>query len=1094
MTSVGAMLADIQAGSGMSAVLASAVVAAPVWCFAIGGGLAYKMRTRWGTSRTVSLALVVLAATLASRVLAGPYVLLAGTVVACLAIAVLGTLLPVITHAAPAKSWALLTGCYVAAMGGGSGIGALVTPQVAGQSSWQLGVSGWALLAAAAWAAWRIASRRFVEPAIKVKKHPGPSSLEPAGTAWALTLHFGLTSGFTFSIMGWLPSVLLEYSQVDPPSVEWMFTLAMALGVPIALLVPRWARRWESQSGLAVALATPSVVAVVGLLVVPTWGPWLWSIGLGLGMPAVGLALAMISMRAAPDGDTAAALSAMVQGIGYAIAGATALACGLLHSSTQTWEWPLLALLIVLCGQILTGLHAGLPITVFAGGLPPEPAQVPAPRRPAELPPAVRRAFPPSPDRPRPSAPSPERARPFAPDRVRTDHTRPPAPDRTRPPVPVGHHTMPPAHQPMLPFPPMSAPMVPTQRSGPPTFPPGPPRPSGNEPWGSRSGQYGTPFGRFAQASRPAFAPPDQRGPQPALTEDPQTESIFPSPRRGDPTEPTVTEALKPRRGTPDEPSTDGLVPRAPEPAKADATFAVEEAPVTEALIPSPRSAEPSPSARLVAPPAAPPSSPLSAARQPVELARADATFATEERPPVTEALIPSPRAAEPTQAAPATSVRQPAAPPEADATFESEEAPEAGALIPSPRAAEPSLPPAAPRKPAEPTATEMLVRSLRGAMSSTAPPRSAEEASVPASRAAEPSVLEEPAGTEMLVPAPRPAEPSALAESPGTEVLSPAPRAGRRPAAESSALAESSGTEVLSPGPRAGQRPAAGSALAESSGTEVLSRAARRPVAESSALAESSGTEVLSRATGRPVAESSALAESPGTEVLSGTARRPVAEASALAESSGTEVLSSASRAAQQPAALNESAGTEMLAPAPRVAEQSAAEYSTVVRSALDEPTWTQMLVPAPRRAVEPSPAEQPPAVEQADVEQADVEQADVEQADVETDAEPVGVEAESKSEAEEWAGEIPEQRVGEAEPSAQEPSAVSPTHPEVEHGEAITAPANGAEPADRAEHWDSFEPIQLELALLLDSPMPDPDVFYERTIHIPHPRQPSS
>jgi CP family cyanate transporter-like MFS transporter len=390
VTSVGSMLADIRSGTGMSAVLASAVVAAPVWCFAAGGALAWAMRSRFGTSRTVSLALAVLAATLAARVLAGPYLLLAGTVVACLAIAVLGTLLPVITHAAPAKAWALLTGCYVAALGGGSGIGALITPQVAGESSWQLGVSAWALLAAAAWAAWRVASRRFSEPAVRAKKQPGVRTLAPANTAWSLTIHFGLTSGFTFSIMGWLPSILLDYSHVDPPMVEWLFTVAMALGVPIALLVPKWARATAGQSGLAVALAAPNLVAIVGLLMFPTFNPWLWAIGLGLGMPAVGLALAMISLRAAPDGDTAAALSSMVQGVGYAIAGVTALGCGLLHSSTDGWEWPILGLLVILCGQIVAGMHAGLPVTVYADGGSP----VPAPRKPAQLPPARRQALP----------------------------------------------------------------------------------------------------------------------------------------------------------------------------------------------------------------------------------------------------------------------------------------------------------------------------------------------------------------------------------------------------------------------------------------------------------------------------------------------------------------------------------------------------------------------------------------------------------------------------------------------------------------------------------------------------------------------------
>lgn len=367
VTSVGAVLADIRAESGMSAVLASIVVAAPVWCFALGGGLAYKLRAAWGTSRTVTLSLVMLAATLATRVVAGPYLLLAGTVVACLAIAVLGTLLPVITHAAPTKAWALLTGCYVAAMGGGSGLGALITPQVSGGWTWQWGVSAWALLAAAALVAWRVAARKFTEPPMAPGPRPSPFTLRPPSTAWSTTLHFGLTSGFTFTIMGWLPSILIDHSHVDSGTVGWMFGVAMALGVPIALMVPKWAKATQSQSALAVVLCVPNMLAIAGLLLYPEITPWVWAIALGLGMPAVGLGLTLISLRAAPDGDTAAALSSMVQGFGYAIAGATALGAGLLHSSTNGWEWPLIALLAILCGQLVTGMHAGLPTTVYSG-------------------------------------------------------------------------------------------------------------------------------------------------------------------------------------------------------------------------------------------------------------------------------------------------------------------------------------------------------------------------------------------------------------------------------------------------------------------------------------------------------------------------------------------------------------------------------------------------------------------------------------------------------------------------------------------------------------------------------------------------------
>jgi CP family cyanate transporter-like MFS transporter len=381
VTSLGTALALIQSDTGMSAALASAVVAAPVWCFALGGGIAWSMRIRWGTSRTVAIALTVLTISLAARVAGGPYVLLAGTIVACLAIAVLGTLLPAIVHAAPAREWTTLTGAYIAALGSGSAVGALVTPQITDHTSWQIGASSWALLAGAGWLTWRVAARRLPEQSVSGVRRRGPMALRPMGTAWALTLHFGLTSGVTFTIMGWLPSILLNRANVEPHAVGWMFTVAMALGVPVALRVPRWARGRRSQSSLAVTLALPTLLATAGLLFVPALAPWAWSILLGLGMPAVGLGLTTISLRADAATDTAAALSSMVQGFGYALAGAIALGTGLLHSTTQSWEWPLAALLIVLCGQVITGVMAGQPVTVHAAPRG-KPFVVPNPRKP----------------------------------------------------------------------------------------------------------------------------------------------------------------------------------------------------------------------------------------------------------------------------------------------------------------------------------------------------------------------------------------------------------------------------------------------------------------------------------------------------------------------------------------------------------------------------------------------------------------------------------------------------------------------------------------------------------------------------------------
>jgi CP family cyanate transporter-like MFS transporter len=48
-------------------------------------------------------------------------------------------------------------------------------------------------------------------------------------------------------------------------------------------------------------------------------------------------------------------LSAVVQGVGYVIAGFGVLACGWLHTRAGTWQLPLLLVLAILLGQVISG-------------------------------------------------------------------------------------------------------------------------------------------------------------------------------------------------------------------------------------------------------------------------------------------------------------------------------------------------------------------------------------------------------------------------------------------------------------------------------------------------------------------------------------------------------------------------------------------------------------------------------------------------------------------------------------------------------------------------------------------------------------------
>ncbi|WP_410626551.1 MFS transporter [Amycolatopsis sp. cmx-8-4] len=357
VTSLGAALPDISvAGSLVAAVL----VALPLWAIGLGGWASPWLCARIGTHRIVTVSLLGLAASLFARVLGGPVPLLAGTALACLAIAALGTVLPMLAKGSAA---------FTLGLGLGSTAGALITPLAVLSSSWRVGLGVWALTALLAQRVWRRTHVEFLAPKVAT----GPVR------ARALTLHFGLISTVTFLVMGWLPGILRS-AGVPPASAGAYLALSMAMGLPMMWLVPGWTRRWRNQTLLVVVLAAPNVVGVAGLLIAPAAAPWLWAAATGAGMGSLAFVLTTISLRSK---DSSLALSAVVQGVGYVIAGFGVLACGWLHTHTGGWQIPLVLVLAILLGQVASG-HITVSQRVPAEPEPepaptPEPAPEPAP-------------------------------------------------------------------------------------------------------------------------------------------------------------------------------------------------------------------------------------------------------------------------------------------------------------------------------------------------------------------------------------------------------------------------------------------------------------------------------------------------------------------------------------------------------------------------------------------------------------------------------------------------------------------------------------------------------------------------------------------
>jgi CP family cyanate transporter-like MFS transporter len=376
VTSLGAALEDISAQPGMTAAIGAILVAMPLWASGLGGWFTPWLRSRWGIYRAVTWALILLGLSLTVRVQGGPVFLLVGTALACMAIAVIGTVLPVLVQTASSRTRAAFT----LALGTGSTIGALVTPALVASFSWQFALAFWALLAAVTVHLWQSAPRDRVVFAASALS---PRRLFRSAVSWHLTVYFGLVSTLTFLVMGWLPGIL-RGAGVSAGTAGSCLALCMAMGLPMMWLVPFLVHRGRQQSLVVTGLALVNAVGLVGLLIAPAALPWLWATTLGIGMGGLAMGLTTISVRAGGNADVATALSGMVQGLGYILAGVGALACGLLHSVTGTWRAPLIMALVVLCGQVWSGCRAARPVVVQPSEevKPPERPIIPRPRGP----------------------------------------------------------------------------------------------------------------------------------------------------------------------------------------------------------------------------------------------------------------------------------------------------------------------------------------------------------------------------------------------------------------------------------------------------------------------------------------------------------------------------------------------------------------------------------------------------------------------------------------------------------------------------------------------------------------------------------------
>jgi CP family cyanate transporter-like MFS transporter len=361
---VGPVLPELRAGLPLSGAGAAVLTTLPVLCFGLLATVAPRLARRFGIEPVLVGVMAALAVGAFVRVLDGPALLFAGTVVAGGSIAIGNVLLPpLIKRDFPDRS-GLMMGVYTMAVSGAAAVAAGLAVPLADATDfgWRGALGAWAVPAAVAALAWLPRMRGHTRPPATPRS--GRSLLRDP-LAWQITVFFGLQSLSFYAILAWLPSMYRDFG-ATPAVAGFLLSVSGLVQIPVSLVLPTLANRAAHQIGYA-ALGTASIGAgLAGVLLAPMAAPYLWVGLIGAGQGACfALGLNLFVLRTQRIADTAR-VSAMAQSIGYTLCAVGPLLVGLLHDATGSWTVPLVLLLALLVPQLGCGALAGRARTIRA--------------------------------------------------------------------------------------------------------------------------------------------------------------------------------------------------------------------------------------------------------------------------------------------------------------------------------------------------------------------------------------------------------------------------------------------------------------------------------------------------------------------------------------------------------------------------------------------------------------------------------------------------------------------------------------------------------------------------------------------------------
>ncbi|MBS7430214.1 MFS transporter [Virgibacillus sp. 19R1-5] len=368
ITSVGPLIGVIRDRLELANWSAGLLTSLPLLAFAITSPLVARLSHRYSNESVMVAGLLILFIGISLRSFAIIGLLFAGTLFVGLGIAVCNVLLPsIIKENFPFKV-ALMTSIYSTAMGVFAALASGVSVPIAEGlgMGWQIALWVWAVPAFAGIVVWfLLMKRKKGERHVVYYGNSTKNQIWCSPLAWQVAGFMGFQSSLFYVTISWMPEIL-QANGITASAAGWLLSFMQFIGLPASFIVPVIAGKFRSQQGVVLVMGLFAISGYGGLLWGQTFGTMIISIVL-IGFSLSGmfaLALTLLGMRAR-DAKQAAQLSGMAQSFGYILAAFGPIAIGFLFDATQTWDIPLVTLIIVAMIVVIFGFGAGRDKYVF---------------------------------------------------------------------------------------------------------------------------------------------------------------------------------------------------------------------------------------------------------------------------------------------------------------------------------------------------------------------------------------------------------------------------------------------------------------------------------------------------------------------------------------------------------------------------------------------------------------------------------------------------------------------------------------------------------------------------------------------------------